>query len=173
MGCDSREIIWIEIFDNVPEEEVIYSFFSLYILRTFRCNCQKESSLLIWMTNNKLMLIRIFCCLLKCCGSPALVVTEGEKSQLLFWVLLGYLFTIQHLSAIVIWGVGEVISKVVDGICVWSQTDDRVLFIVTLRTHWELLQGQYDRSNSGTVSAGDCVQIQLAATWDVGCPELR
>lgn len=119
------------------------------------------------MNNNKLMLIRIFSGLLKFCGSPAFIVAEGEKSQLLFWVLLGYLFTIQHLYKIVVWGVGEVISEVMDDIWVWSQTDDRVLVILTLRTHWELSQGQYDRSKRGTVSAGDCVQIQLAATWDV------
>lgn len=87
-------------------------------------------------------------------------------SQILFGVLLGYLFTIQHLSKIVIWGVGEEISKVMDDICVWSQTDDRALFAVILRTHWELLQGQYDRSNPRTIGAGDCVHIQLAAPWE-------
>jgi len=70
------------------------------------------------MTNIKLVLIIFFSCLLKCCGSPALIVTEGEKSQLLFSVLLGYLFTIQHLCKIVTWGVGEVISEVTDDICV-------------------------------------------------------
>lgn len=52
----------------------------------------------IWITYNKLMLIRFFSCLLKCCNLPSLVVTEGKKSQLLFWVLLGYLFAIQRLS---------------------------------------------------------------------------
>lgn len=139
---------------------------SLHILRTFKCKCEKRSTTLIWITCNNLMLIRIL--------SPSAEVLwvtwfgccKREMSQILFGLLLGCLFTIQHLSKIVIWGVGEVISKVMDDIYVWSQTDDRALSAVILRTHWELLQGWYDRSNPGTSGAGDCVHVQLAAPWE-------
>lgn len=83
----------------------VWGFFYLDILRTFRCNCQKTSSMLIWMTNKKLMLIRFFSCLLL--WLTCFDVMEGKKSQLLFWVFLGYLFTIQSLSKIVILGCGK------------------------------------------------------------------
>lgn len=69
----------LRFFGHDLEEQVIGSFFDfLDILRTFRCNCQKKSSMPIRMTNNKLMLIRFFSCLLKCCGSPALL-QKGKR----------------------------------------------------------------------------------------------